>query len=63
MTSYLNLPKSLTTKPKKVADQIYFAYKNKRNIIYIKPIWKYIMRIIQLIQNHYLKNEIIIHIF
>ena len=49
MTSDLNLSKSLTTIPKKVAEQIYYAYKNKKNIVYIKPIWKYIMRIIQLI--------------
>ena len=49
MTSDLNLPKSLTTNSKKVADHIYFAYKYKKNIIYIKPNWKYIMLIIKLI--------------
>lgn len=46
MTSHMNLPKSLTTTPRVVADHIYEAYKNKKKIIYIKPIWKYIMKII-----------------
>lgn len=46
MTSHMNLPKPLTTTPKVVADYIYEAYKNKKKIIYVKPIWKYIMKII-----------------
>ena len=47
MTSNQKLPKLLTTSPGKVADSIYFAYKFNRKVIYISPIWKYIMKIIR----------------
>ena len=40
MTSNKKLPKILTTIPDKVADSIYFAYKYKKKVIYISPIWK-----------------------
>ena len=49
MTSNMKLPKLLTTTPRVVADYIYKAYKNKKKIIYITPIWKYIMKIIEYI--------------
>ena len=40
MTSHINLPKQLTTNSQKVANAIYLAYKYKKNVIYVKPIWK-----------------------
>ncbi len=56
MTEHLNLPKLLTTNPMKAADQIYAAYKFKRDIIYITPIWKNIMKLIRLIPENIFKN-------
>ena len=49
MTTHIKLPNALTVNPNKVAESIYLAYKYKKNIIYVKPIWKYIMNFIQLI--------------
>ena len=49
MTSHLNLPKLLTTTPTLVADYIYKAFKKKKKVVYVKPIWKYIMKIIKYI--------------
>ena len=56
MTEHLKLPKLLTTNPMKAADQIYAAYKFKRDIIYITPIWKNIMKLIRLIPENIFKN-------
>ena len=56
MTSHINLPNILTTCPKKVADSIYLAYKYRKNIIYIKPIWKYIMQCIKMIPELFFKR-------
>ena len=56
MTSHLNLPKKLTSNPQKVANSIYYAYKSKKNIIYVKPIWKYIMQFIKLIPESLFKK-------
>ena len=56
MTEDLNLPELLTTNPSKAADQIYTAYKCKRNIIYVTPIWEHIMRIIKLIPENIFKK-------
>ncbi len=56
MTSHIKLPKTLTTNSYKVADSIYIAYKDKKNIIYVKPIWKYIMQIIRLIPESIFKK-------
>ncbi len=56
MTSHINLPKKLTTNSQKVANAIYLAYKYKKNIIYVKPIWKYIMQLIKLIPESFFKR-------
>ncbi len=56
MTSHINLPKNLTTDSKKVANAIYQAYKYKKNIIYVKPIWKFIMQLIKLIPESFFKR-------
>ena len=47
MTAHLDLPKLLTAMPEYAANAIFKAYKKKRNRVYIKWIWKYIMLIIR----------------
>ncbi|ASU35120.1 SDR family oxidoreductase [Mucilaginibacter xinganensis] len=47
MTENLPLPKALTSTPDEVADIIYSAFKSKKNTIYIKWFWRYIMLIIK----------------
>ena len=56
MTKNIKLPKKLTTNPLKVANSIYYAYKHKKNIIYVMPIWKYIMQFINLIPESFFKK-------
>ena len=56
MTSHIKLPKTLTTNSYKVADYIYNAYKHKKNIIYVEPIWKYIMILIGFIPESLFKK-------
>ena len=56
MTANINLPKVLTTNPYRVANSIYLAYKYKKNIIYVKPIWEYIMKFIKLIPESIFKK-------
>jgi decaprenylphospho-beta-D-erythro-pentofuranosid-2-ulose 2-reductase len=46
MTEHLTLPKLLTAAPGQVADAIYIGVKNKKNIIYVKWFWKWIMLIV-----------------
>ncbi len=47
MTQNLELPEKLMAEPDEAAEDIYRAYKKKRNIIYTKWFWKYIMLIIR----------------
>ena len=47
MTEHLDLPQKLTATPEKVAKDIYKAYKNKKDIIYTKSVWKFVMCIIR----------------
>ncbi len=46
MTEHLKLPKPLTAKPEEVANAVFNGVKKKKNIIYIKWFWKWIMLII-----------------
>ncbi|HRP55561.1 SDR family oxidoreductase [Agriterribacter sp.] len=48
MTEHLNLPKRLTAHPEDVARHIYIAVQKKKNIIYVKWFWRWIMCIIKL---------------
>ncbi len=43
MTKHLKLPSILTAKPIEVAEKIFKAVKNNKSVIYVRPIWKYIM--------------------
>jgi decaprenylphospho-beta-D-erythro-pentofuranosid-2-ulose 2-reductase len=47
MTENQPLPKPVTSTPVQVADIIYSAYLKKKNIVYVKWFWRYIMLIIQ----------------
>ena len=47
MTEDMILPKKLTATPEQVADNVYRAVVSQKNIIYIKPLWGYIMLIIR----------------
>lgn len=47
MTENLKLPAPLTATPEEVAERIYDALQKKKNIIYVKWFWKWIMFIIR----------------
>lgn len=49
MTQEIKLPPGLTANPELVADKIYTAVIKKKSVIYVKPLWKWIMQIIKLI--------------
>ena len=49
MTEELNLPKILTANPAEVGDAVYNAVIKKKNVIYVRWFWKWIMLIIRLI--------------
>ena len=56
MTKDLKLNKYLTAKPFEVADLIYNAVLKKKEIVYIRPIWKYIMLVIKIIPEFIFKK-------
>lgn len=43
MTEHLSLPKMLTAKPEEVAESVYKGAKAKKDVIYVKWFWRYIM--------------------
>lgn len=47
MTSELKLPPLLTAQPEEVADAVFNAVKTKKNTVYVKWFWRYIMLIIR----------------
>jgi len=49
MTEHLKLPAPLTATPEQVADAIVAAVRKKKNIIYVKWIWRWIMLVIRCI--------------
>lgn len=48
MSEGLALNPLLTARPEEIGRKIYLAYKNRRHLIYVKPIWCLIMLIIKL---------------
>jgi short-subunit dehydrogenase len=56
MTAGLNLPKPLTAQPAQVAKAVYSGCKNKRNVIYVLPVWRLIMLVIKLIPEFIFKR-------
>jgi decaprenylphospho-beta-D-erythro-pentofuranosid-2-ulose 2-reductase len=57
MTEHLKLPKPLTAKPEEVANAVYGGVKNKKNIIYVKWFWRWIMLIITSIPESIFKKK------
>lgn len=56
MTEGADLPKLLVAKPAEVADDIYKAWRKKKNVIYTKWFWRYIMMIIKSIPEFFFKR-------
>ena len=56
MTRHLTLNPRLTASPEKTARYIYSAFKRKKNVIYILPVWKWIMTVIKLIPEEFFKR-------
>ena len=56
MTENLDLPARLTAQPEEVAQAILKAVKKKKNVIYVRPIWRLIMLIIRLIPENIFKK-------
>lgn len=56
MTENLKLPPLLTAKPEDVANTVYSAVKNKKNIVYVKWFWRWIMLIIKSIPEFMFKK-------
>lgn len=49
MTQHLSLPPMLTAQSGRVADAIYNAVLKKKDVIYVKPLWRWIMQIIKVV--------------
>jgi decaprenylphospho-beta-D-erythro-pentofuranosid-2-ulose 2-reductase len=47
MTENMKLPKPLTSTPVELADIVFNSFKKKKNVIYVKWFWRYIMLIIK----------------
>ena len=56
MTDGMNLPAILTAQPHEVATALFIAVSKKKEIIYIKPIWRLIMMIIRNIPERIFKR-------
>lgn len=56
MTNHLKLPARLTAQPDEVATAIFNGVRKRKNIVYVKSIWKLIMTIIKNIPEHFFKR-------
>ena len=56
MTKDLKLPKYLTSSTEEVAKKVYYAVINRKDVIYVKSIWRYIIFIIKIIPEKIFKN-------
>ncbi|CDI12065.1 SDR family oxidoreductase [Agrobacterium pusense] len=56
MTEGMNLPAWLTAQPSEVAESIVVAVERKKNVIYVRPVWRMIMLIIRLIPERLFKR-------
>lgn len=56
MTENLKLPPLLTATPQLVADTVYSSVKNKKNVVYVKWCWRWIMCIIKSIPEFMFKK-------
>lgn len=56
MTEGIDLPAKLTAQPEEVANAMLKAVQKKKNVIYVKPIWQFIMMIIRHIPEQVFKK-------
>ena len=56
MTESMDLPAKLTAQPSEVADAIARAVERKKNVIYVRPVWRIIMLIIRNIPEQVFKG-------
>jgi short-subunit dehydrogenase len=56
MTQHLNLPPLLTAQPEQVAKAVFGAVQRKKNVLFVKWPWRYIMLIIKLIPEFIFKK-------
>lgn len=49
MTAGMDLPPLLTASPEAVAERVFNAANGKKNVIYVKPVWRVVMTIIRTI--------------
>jgi len=52
----MNMPRLLTAEPEQVADAILAAERERRNVIYVLPIWRQVMLLIRLIPEQLFKK-------
>jgi len=57
MTEHLQLPKLLTATPEEVASAVYNGFKKRRNVVYVKWFWRWIMLIITSIPEGIFKKK------
>lgn len=57
MTEHLDLPKLLTAQPEEVASAVYKGVKKKKNSVYVKWFWKWIMLIITSVPESIFKKK------
>ena len=57
MTEHLNLPGLLTAKPEEVANAVFNGVRNKKNVLYVKWFWRWIMLIITSIPESLFKKK------
>ena len=57
MTNHLDLPKILTATPNKISFDIIKSIKKKKNVVYTKWFWKWIMIIIESIPEFIFKKS------
>lgn len=56
MTEGMDLPARLTAEPAAVAEAIFKAVSNKRDVIYVKPVWRLVMTVIRAVPERVFKG-------
>jgi decaprenylphospho-beta-D-erythro-pentofuranosid-2-ulose 2-reductase len=56
MTENVELPKMLTAKPEEVADAVYNAVTNRKDVVFVKWFWRYIMMVVKTIPEFMFKK-------
>jgi decaprenylphospho-beta-D-erythro-pentofuranosid-2-ulose 2-reductase len=56
MTEGMDLPKRLTATPQEVADAIFRAVAKRRDVLYVKPVWRLVMTIVRAIPERIFKG-------